>query len=75
MDTCNVCGGKIKPKRIIYIKEHNGQVIAIDNVPAEVCERCGEEYFSPKVADKIRRIIQSKNWIKTLSIPYAEMRA
>jgi len=65
---------KLNQKELFILRSTMVRLLLFGNVPAEVCERCGEEYFSPIIADEIHRIIQSKSWIKTLSIPYAEMK-
>jgi YgiT-type zinc finger domain-containing protein len=72
-DRCPVCGGELKPRCVTYTKEHNGKLVAIGNVPAEVCQKCGEEYFAPQVVDELHRLIKAESWSETLSIPYIEM--
>lgn len=73
MDKCSVCGGELESRFVTYTKEHNKQLVAIGNVPAQVCQRCGEEYFAPAVVDELHRIIQAGKWTKTLQVPYAQM--
>lgn len=73
LDKCSVCGGNLERRFITYTKEHHGQLVAVGNVPAEVCKRCGEEYFSPHVTDELHRIVQEEGWTQTLPVPYALM--
>ena len=75
MDRCLVCGGELEKKTVTYTKEHNGQLVAIGGVPAEVCHICGEEYFAPEVADELHRIIEAGAWTETLKVPYARLQA
>jgi len=37
---------------------HNGFII--ENVPAEVCVRCGEKTYSPEVTDDLIRLAKKK---------------
>ena len=73
LDQCFVCGGKLERRFVTYTKEHHGQLVAIGNVPAEVCGKCGEEYFTPQVADELQRIVRQEKWTQTLVVPYAFM--
>ena len=72
-DRCPVCGGEIEQKRVTYTMEHNRQLVAVGNVPAGVCQRCGEEYFDPQVVDELHRLIKAGSWTETLNVPYTEM--
>ena len=47
MNTCSACHGKTTQKYITYTQWYHGKLVAVENVPAEVCENCNEEYFSP----------------------------
>jgi len=73
VDQCAICGGNLERRLITYTNEHNGQLVAIGNVPAEVCSTCGEAYFAPKVAHELHRIIQKEQWTQTLKVPYTSM--
>ena len=75
MDRCAVCRGELERKRVTYTKEEGGRLVAIGGVPAEVCRACGEEYFTPEVADELHRIIKARAWTETLEVPYAQLRA
>jgi len=75
MDRCSVCRGELERKKVTYTKEHNGQLVAIGGVPAEVCRICGEEYFTPEVTDELHRIIETRAWTETLEVPYAKLKA
>ncbi len=51
MMRCFVCkSGSVKPGRATYFVERGGHVAVIRDVPAEVCEQCGEEYFESETA-------------------------
>ena len=52
MKTCYSCKGKIVKKKINI--EINGVIVR--DVEAEVCERCGEEYFDTPTAAFIQNV-------------------
>jgi YgiT-type zinc finger domain-containing protein len=56
METCYFCKGRVVKKKIEHLHRWGSQVILLQDVPAEVCEQCGEVYFSPKVLDLMDEI-------------------
>jgi YgiT-type zinc finger domain-containing protein len=52
MKTCYSCKGNVVRKRINV--EING--VVVQDVEAEVCERCGEEYFNTRTATFIQNV-------------------
>jgi len=66
---CSVCKTETVSQLITYSQIYNGQVVAVKNVPADVCPRCGEQYFAAETADKIQKVIYSGNATKKLEIP------
>jgi YgiT-type zinc finger domain-containing protein len=47
-------------------------LIIIDDIPADVCDYCGEKVLSPEVVDSIREIYEnpdSKKMKKVISVP------
>ncbi|MCK4245070.1 MAG: type II toxin-antitoxin system MqsA family antitoxin [Candidatus Omnitrophica bacterium] len=73
MSKCSVCHSKAVSKVITYTQWYKGKLIAVENVPAEVCPTCGEEYFSPDVANKVQKVIESHNISKMLEIPVYQL--
>ena len=73
MNKCSVCHSAAIPKTITYTQWYNGKLVAVENVQAEVCQTCGEEYFSAEVADKIQKVIESHNVSKTFEVPVYEL--
>lgn len=56
--TCEVCAiGERRPKLIRYSLSVGDRLILIDNVPAEVCDRCGEISLSPDVVERLQRTV------------------
>jgi YgiT-type zinc finger domain-containing protein len=50
MKKCYFCRGEIKEHPVDVIRKRKGQVFIIENVPAFVCQRCGERYYTAGVA-------------------------
>ncbi len=55
------CGGQEEPRTIRYILSKGEALIAVDNVPAWVCCRCGETYFSAEVSQQLEDIIREQH--------------
>ncbi len=51
------CPGEYENKNIVQTVQPKGQVIVIENVPAEVCTICGDVLLKPETALKIENII------------------
>ncbi|HZX47313.1 MAG TPA: type II toxin-antitoxin system MqsA family antitoxin [Clostridia bacterium] len=54
---CIVCKGELTKKDINQIVDIDGHIIIIKNVPAEVCEQCGESFFENQVALTLEKIV------------------
>ncbi len=51
---CNFCGNKnFRDRQVQYIYKHNDHFLIVNDVPAEECEYCGEQYFKVGVLKKI----------------------
>jgi YgiT-type zinc finger domain-containing protein len=37
----------------------DGKPVLVENIPAEVCERCGEEIFSKEITENVRLLVRS----------------
>jgi HTH-type transcriptional regulator / antitoxin MqsA len=63
------------PELVTYTLELNGKLIMIENVPARVSERTGEQLFAPDVVGRIQEIVWSqekpKRMIQTPVYEYA----
>jgi len=56
---CTKCGGKRRKGTSDFIKKMDKVTLRIRNVPVEVCESCGEKFYSLKVARKIDVLVKS----------------
>lgn len=58
MESCSLCQGKMRYKKVDVIKKINGKLVVIDKVPAYICNQGGEKYFSLKVVENIEKLIE-----------------
>ena len=67
---CSFCGGEVKEDKVELDYRYQEELFIFQNVPAGVCQQCGEKYLSAKVAKEIEHRIQTKKkWDKTISVP------
>ena len=59
---CSVqgCPGTYQPQGVVHTVRHHGEIIVIENVPAEVCSECGDVLFSPDTVQRIEQIIRER---------------
>lgn len=71
---CYQCGGLLVHQRVTKIQTWKGDLVGIfENVPAWVCNQCGERYYDGSVLEKIDDLIKQKPKPKrSLSIPAYE---
>ena len=61
---CEFCGGQTVQRRIKKQHWFHKQLYVIEDVPAEVCQECGERYFYAKVLDQIDHLLQTEHRVK-----------
>ena len=67
---CSFCGGAVKESRVELEYRHKGRLYLFKDVPAGVCQQCGERYLTATITKEIERRIRSKEkWEKTITIP------
>jgi YgiT-type zinc finger domain-containing protein len=73
---CHFCGGKVSERKIsVDYRWGENLVTVIKNVPAGVCEGCGEQYFKARIVKAMERIARSKKKPKEmLRIPVRELK-
>jgi len=61
-------------QRLILARfRYKGQTIYVENVPAWVCDKCGEEYFDAPVYKNLEEIAKRRERIqRVISFPLAE---
>jgi len=61
MFTCHVCGSNsAREESISEVFELEGRRVLVEQIPAQVCERCGEPVFSAATAESIRRVLHGE---------------
>ena len=66
---CSFCGGVVKPKKTKTDLWWKGKLYIFENVPAGVCQQCGEKYFIAKVAKTMEASIQRNRFKKFIEVP------
>jgi YgiT-type zinc finger domain-containing protein len=67
---CSFCGGEVEEGRVEIDYRYKGKLYIFQNVPAGVCQQCGEKYLTAGVAKKIEHSIKKKEkWDKTINVP------
>lgn len=70
MKTCYFCKGRVIEERIRHVHHWGDSIVVFENVPADVCQQCGEVYFAPEVLDMMDKATLDKmKPDKTLSVP------
>ena len=72
---CHFCGGEVKEKRITVDYRWGEKLVAIiENVPAGMCQVCGEQYFKVEVVKEMEKLATSeKKPQRVLQVPLREL--
>jgi len=57
---CAHCGGSLIRQILTYQKPWGDELYEFENVPALVCQQCGEVWLEAEVAQLIEKIIQEQ---------------
>ena len=52
------CSGEYEDKKIVQTARHAGQLVIIENVPADVCSVCGDVLLRPETIRRVARILR-----------------
>ncbi len=67
---CVFCGGNVEKKKVTFCYDEDDKYLFIENVPAEVCMKCGEKTYSPEVTDELLRFARDEfKPVKTIKVP------
>jgi len=53
------CPGEYEERKIVHTVRHQGRVIVIDHVPAQVCSVCGDVLLRPGTVRQIETLLQT----------------
>lgn len=68
-DNCCLCNGKLKEGKTELVVKVEEEFIIIKEVPALICEDCGEKYFTPAISKKIDEVMKDYFEGKTSKLP------
>ena len=61
MSKCVFCGGKAVNKKVTFVYESDERFFFVKHVPAEVCTKCGEKTYTPKVTDELLKYAKEES--------------
>ena len=56
---CYFCKGRVSKQKVKADFRWGEELVVIEDVPAEVCEQCGEKYLDAGVYKEIERLAKS----------------
>jgi YgiT-type zinc finger domain-containing protein len=59
--SCYFCKGKVVPELTTVDFRWGNELKIIENVPAEMCQQCGEKYLDAQVYRELERLAQGSN--------------
>ena len=69
-DDCTFCGGRVQERLVTKACWWGDQLVAIvTNVPAGVCDQCGERYYKASVLKEIEALLQKREALKSVTVP------
>jgi YgiT-type zinc finger domain-containing protein len=58
---CSLCNGEVIEERVTVDYRWGGKLLAVlEDVPAGVCQNCGEEYYRAEVVQAMEELAKSK---------------
>lgn len=67
--TCPICGqGELRPGTTTFAADADATVVVVRNVPADVCEVCGEAFISDAVAKELEDLVAESKATGTESV-------
>ena len=62
--TCTICNGNLKKDNVKLDLWVDDELVIIEDIPAEVCDQCGEKYVSAKVSKDIDKLLEKRSKAK-----------
>ena len=70
MKTCYFCKGPVSRKTIDYMAQHGNDYTLVKNLPANVCEQCGEVYLDAAASHCVdKALLEASKAKEHLHIP------
>ena len=74
-DPCEYCDGTVDEVVTQVPFHYRREIIYVDNVPVDRCDKCGELYFPAKVYKELERVVSSRKQISgKIGFPLADYR-
>jgi len=54
------CPGQYEQRKIVHTVRHDGRIVVIDGVPAEVCSLCGDVLLKPETIRRIEALLEGR---------------
>ena len=65
-ELCDLCGGELAIGTTELRIRVQGDLVVIENLPAAICNQCGEAYFSADISHKIDQLVAHRKDLKPL---------
>jgi YgiT-type zinc finger domain-containing protein len=73
---CCVCRDGVVPQRVRHVPTWEDRVVVFENVPAEVCPRCGEVLFEGPIVDRLNEVLWPMSpATRTMEVPVYDLSA
>lgn len=73
MNKCYFCKGKTKIKNVDVDFRWGDKLFVVKNVPVEVCNQCGERYYSATVSKKLDNLVKKQELSKIRPLQVIEV--
>ena len=74
MENCYFCKkGVLENKKVTVDFRWGSKLIVIEEVPAKVCNECGEKYYSAQVSKEMEKIAEEGKKEKMIEVPLARL--
>ena len=72
-DDCSYCGGRVTEKAIQKPCFWGEKLFAlVDNVPAGVCDQCGEKFYKANVLKIIEKLLKERKFASHVDLPLTD---
>ncbi len=73
---CEYCSGDIRPQKVTVNYSYKDKLVIIKDVPAGVCQECGQRYYAASTLEKLDAMAQnSETAPERISVPVMVMGA
>lgn len=70
---CYICGNKLNNKRVDIARYWGEELIALQDVPVLLCEKCGNRYFEAKISaridERIKQALRKRSNFESINVP------